>query len=61
MATFHEKTAQYALKCMETLILGHGRAMEVHPDAFWHYKRLVDVRNRRKAHSDPRAHSDYWT
>ena len=61
VATFHEKTAQYALQCMETLVLGGGRAMEVRPDAFWRYNRLVDERNRRKVWSDPRAHNYYWT
>ena len=46
---------------METLVLGNGRAMEVRPDAFRRYNRLVDERNLRKVWSDPRAHNYYWT
>ena len=42
VASFHERTAQYALQCMETLVVGNGRAMEVRPEAFWRYNRLVD-------------------
>ena len=61
VASFHEKTAQYALQCMETLVLGNGGAMEVRPEAFWRYNRLVDERNLRKVWSDPRAHNYYWT
>lgn len=61
VASFHEKVALYALQCMETLVLGNGGAMEVRPDAFWRYNRLVDERNLTKAWSDPRAHNYYWT
>jgi 4-hydroxyacetophenone monooxygenase len=61
VATFHEKVAHYALQCMETLVLGNGGAMEVRPDAFWRYNRLVDERNLTKVWSDPRAHNYYWT
>lgn len=61
VASFHEKVALYALQCMETLVLGDGRAMEVRPDAYWRYNQLVDARNLGKAWSDPRAHNYYWT
>jgi hypothetical protein len=61
VASFHEKVALYALQCMETLVLGNGGAMEVRPDAFWRYNRLVDERNLTKVWSDPRAHNYYWT
>ena len=61
MASFHEKVALYALQCMETLVLGDGDAMEVRPEAYWRYNRLVDERNLGKAWSDPRAHNYYWT
>ncbi len=61
VATFHEKVAHYALQCLETLVLGRGDAMEVKPDAFWRYNRLVDARNLTKVWSDPRAHNYYWT
>lgn len=61
VASFHEKVALYALQCLEALVLGNGRAMEVRPDAFWRYNRLVDERNLTKAWSDPRAHNYYWT
>ena len=45
---------------MEALVLGSGGAMEVRPDAFSRYNRLVDERNLAKAWSDPRAHNYYW-
>jgi 4-hydroxyacetophenone monooxygenase len=61
VASFHEKIALYALQCMETLVLGGGRAMEVRPEAFWRYNEVVDERNRRMAWSDPRARNYYWT
>jgi 4-hydroxyacetophenone monooxygenase len=61
VASFHEKVALYALQCMETLVLDGRRTMEVRPDAYWRYNRLVDERNLSKAWSDPRAHNYYWT
>jgi cation diffusion facilitator CzcD-associated flavoprotein CzcO len=61
VASFHEKVALYALQCMETLVLGDGTTMEVRPDAFWRYNRLVDERNHGMVWSDPRAHNYYWT
>ncbi len=61
VASFHEKVALYALQCLEALVLGHGRAMEVRAEAFWRYNRLVDARNLTKAWSDPRARNYYWT
>jgi 4-hydroxyacetophenone monooxygenase len=61
VASFHEKVALYALQCLETLVLGNGGAMEVRPEAYWRYNRLVDERNLGKAWSDPRAHNYYWT
>jgi 4-hydroxyacetophenone monooxygenase len=61
VASFHEKVALYALQCLETLVLGNGGAMEVRPEAYWRYNRLVDERNLGKAWSDPRASNYYWT
>ena len=61
VATFHEKVAHYALQCMEAVVLGQGGAMEVKPDAFWRYNRLVDERNLGMVWSDPRARNYYWT
>jgi 4-hydroxyacetophenone monooxygenase len=61
VASFHEKVALYALQCLETLVLGNGGAMEVRPEAYGRYNRLVDQRNLGKAWSDPRAHNYYWT
>ena len=61
VASFHEMVALYALRCMETLVLEGGRAVEVRPDAYWRYNRLVDERNRKKVWSDPRAQNYYWT
>src|SRR5581483_3878187 len=51
VASFHEKVALYALQCMEALVLGAGRTIEVRPEAYWRYNRLVDERNRQKAWS----------
>jgi 4-hydroxyacetophenone monooxygenase len=61
VASFHEMVALFALKCMEALVQGGGRSIEVKPDAYWSYNHLVDERNSRKAWSDPRAHNYYWT
>ena len=61
VASFHEKVALYALQCLEALVLGNGAALEVRPEAYWRYNRLVDERNATKAWSDPRAHNYYWT
>jgi 4-hydroxyacetophenone monooxygenase len=61
VASFHEKVALYALQCLETLVLGNASTMEVRPEAYWRYNRLVDDRNLQKAWSDPRAHNYYWT
>jgi 4-hydroxyacetophenone monooxygenase len=61
VASFHERTAQYALQCLEALVLGKGDTMEVRPEAYWRYNRLVDERNQTKVWSDPRAHNYYWT
>jgi 4-hydroxyacetophenone monooxygenase len=60
VAAFHEMIAWYALQCMERLILGGGRAVEVKEDAYRRYNRLVDERNRRMVWADPRAHKYYW-
>jgi 4-hydroxyacetophenone monooxygenase len=61
VASFHEKVALYAMQCLESLVLGNGSTMEVRPDAYWRYNRVVDERNLTKAWSDPRAHNYYWT
>jgi 4-hydroxyacetophenone monooxygenase len=61
VASFHEKVALYALQCLETLVLGNGGQIEVKPEAYRRYNRLVDERNLTKAWSDPRAHNYYWT
>jgi 4-hydroxyacetophenone monooxygenase len=61
VATFHEKVAQYALQCMEAVILGKSRAVEVRGDAFWRYNGVVDERNSQMVWSDPRARNYYWT
>jgi hypothetical protein len=55
------EVALYALQCLETLVLGNASAMEVRPEAYWRYNRLVDERNSSKAWSDPRARNYYWT
>ena len=50
-----------ALGTAVVTVLRNAGAMEVRPEAFWRYNRLVDARNLGKAWSDPRAHNYYWT
>jgi 4-hydroxyacetophenone monooxygenase len=61
VASFHEMTMQYALKCMEKLILDDMRTIEVKEEAYWRYGRLIDERNARRAYADPRTTSYYWS
>jgi 4-hydroxyacetophenone monooxygenase len=61
VAAFHEMVTLYALKCMEKLILGEKRTIEVKEDAYWRYNRNVDARNNHKVWSDPRASNYYWS
>jgi 4-hydroxyacetophenone monooxygenase len=58
-ADFFEVTTHYALQCMEHLILGGTRSVEVKENAYWRYNHLLDERGARMAWSDPRAHSYY--
>jgi 4-hydroxyacetophenone monooxygenase len=60
VATFHEMVGWYALQCIERLILGGERTMEVKSDSYWRYNELVDRRNKQMVWSDPRAHNYYW-
>src|SRR5690606_29206615 len=61
VASYHARTALYALQCIERLILEGRRAIEVREEPYWRYNRLVDDRNRMKVWSDPRAHNYYWS
>jgi 4-hydroxyacetophenone monooxygenase len=61
VAANHELVALYALKCIEGLILEDRKSVEVRPDAYWRYNRLIDERNARMAWSDPRARNYYWS
>ncbi len=58
---FQEITTQYALKCIERLILEDKRSAEVSEAAYWDYNRKVDERNAQLVWSDPRAHNYYWS
>ena len=60
-ANFHELVTVYALQCMERLILDDKREIEVKPDVYWRYNKLLDERNARKVWSDPRAHNYWWS
>jgi 4-hydroxyacetophenone monooxygenase len=61
VAQFHEVTTHYAMQCMEQLILGDSRSIEVKEDAYWRYNALVDRLNATKIWADPRAHNYWWT
>jgi 4-hydroxyacetophenone monooxygenase len=60
VAAFHELTMLYAMQCIEELILGRKRSIEVKEEAFWRYSHMLDERNKMRAWSDPRAHNYYW-
>ncbi len=60
-ATFHEMVACFALQCMEELILEDKSSVEVKPEAYWDYNRMIDERNNTRVWSDRRVQSYYWS
>jgi 4-hydroxyacetophenone monooxygenase len=60
-ATFHEMVACFALQCMEELILEGKSTIEVKPEPYWDYNRMIDERNNTRVWSDPRVQSYYWS
>jgi 4-hydroxyacetophenone monooxygenase len=60
-ATFHEMVACFALQCMEELILEGKATIEVKPEPYWEYNRLIDERNNTRVWSDRRVQSYYWS
>ncbi|MCB2048245.1 MAG: NAD(P)-binding domain-containing protein [Novosphingobium sp.] len=60
-ATFHEMVACFALQCMEELILEGKSSVEVKPEPYWVYNRMIDERNNTRVWSDHRVQSYYWS
>jgi len=61
VATYHELTTIYAIRCIERLLVDGKKAIEVRQEPYEEYNEWVDERNNRKVWSDPRAHNYYWT
>jgi 4-hydroxyacetophenone monooxygenase len=60
-ATFHEMVATYAIRLMQELILEDKASVEVKPEAYWEFARLIDEKNATRVWSDPRVQSYYWS
>ncbi len=60
-ATFHEMVACFALQIMEEMILEDKSSVEVKPQAYWDYNRMIDERNNTRVWSDRRVQSYYWS
>ncbi len=60
-ATFHEMVACFALQCMEELILEGKDSVEVKPEAYWEFARMIDEENNTRVWSDRRVQSYYWS
>jgi len=60
-ATFHELVACFAIQCMQELILDDKSSVEVKPEPYWEYNRLIDERNNTRVWSDRRVQSYYWS
>lgn len=60
-ATFHEMVACFALQIMEEMILEDKSSVEVKPEAYWDYNRMIDERNNTRVWSDRRVQSYYWS
>jgi 4-hydroxyacetophenone monooxygenase len=61
VASIHESAAMYMLRCLERLILNGKDAIEVEQEAYERYNSLLDLRGARRAYSDPRSNSYYWS
>jgi 4-hydroxyacetophenone monooxygenase len=60
-ASFHELTALHALQCMEPMITGDRKTVEVKAEAYWRYNEQLDEANSKRVWADPRAQSYYWS
>jgi 4-hydroxyacetophenone monooxygenase len=60
-ASCGEMIVNFAMRCMEHLILNGERTIDVKEDAYWAYARMIDEKNNERVWSDPRAHNYYWT
>jgi 4-hydroxyacetophenone monooxygenase len=54
-----EMAARYALACIQRLITGGDRSVDVTPEAYLRYNAELDEREKIKIYSDPRARSYY--
>ena len=59
--SFQEMETNYALKCIERLILDDKKSIDVKEEPYRRYNAMIDERNRAMAWSDPRAENYYWT
>ena len=60
-ATFHEMVACFALQCMEELILEGKNSVEVKPEPYWQFAKMIDEENNTRVWSDRRVQSYYWS
>jgi len=60
-ASISEMGAQYALKCIEQLVLNDKRSVTATQEGYERWNAMIDQRNAQKVWSDPRAHNYYWT
>jgi 4-hydroxyacetophenone monooxygenase len=60
-ATFHEMVACFTLQCLQELILEDKSSVEVKPEPYWDYNRMIDERNNTRVWSDARVQSYYWS
>ena len=60
-ATFHEMVACFAIQCLQEMILEDKSSVEVKPEPYWDYNRMIDERNNTRVWSDPRVQSYYWS
>jgi len=58
---FQEMETQYALKCIERLLLEDKRSVDVKEEPHQRYNAMIDERNQHMAWSDERAQNYYWT
>jgi 4-hydroxyacetophenone monooxygenase len=50
---------RYALQCIEHLVVGGTRSIDVTPDAYWSWNGELDEREKSRIYMDPRAKSYY--
>ena len=56
-----EMETQYALRCIERLILDDKNSIDVKEEPYRRYNEMLDERNQRMVWSDSRADNYYWT